>query len=286
MRTVASDRSAVRMPCHPLRRPSDVFRPRRPDSSPATELNGLPSGASRPRDPIPHLLARGVLDANRVAADAFRVIDASRRNRVHGVEADEGQSYLVKSPIEADAAASLAIERDVLVALVGTRRFLRTPQVLDWDAGDPRPSSPTSSTAPTCGPTSIARPVARRPPAGRQIAGALAELHAIDWAPAAGARGNLLSRAPWILELDAPDISVEATLSAAGIELIRIAQASGLAGELAQLRLRIRRPWFTTTSVGTTGPCDADDVRSCSSTWKWLAWATPHGTSDRRSRAA
>ena len=202
------------------------------------------------------------------------------------MEADEGQSYLVKSPIEADAAASLAIERDVLVALVGTRRFLRTPQVLDWDAAtlDPR-----RRPHPRRRPAGLPQSLARSPGAhlvGRQIAGALAELHAIDWAPAAGARGNL-SRAPWILELDAPDISVEATLSAAGIELIRIAQASGLAGELAQLRLcGIRRPWSTTTSDGTTGPCDADDVRSCSSTWKWLAWATPHGTSDRRSRAA
>ncbi len=186
------------------------------------------------RDVVAYLLSRGVLPAGRVVNEAVRVVDTSRRNRIYRVETEAEPAFLVKSPRDADGVATIAMEAQLLGS-IGSRESLRTPEVFDWNDKNS---------------TLVVRLVrgadlrvhasqSRRFPRwiARATGSALRQLHSIDVrSPPWSTTSFPHAHAPWVLDLDAPDIGLETSLSGANLTLLRIVQSSGIADELASLR--------------------------------------------------
>ena len=195
-------------------------------------------------DVAPYLQGKGLLGARAVVDGGLRVADVSRKNRVFLVTADDEPCYVVKLPDEAGD-SGVAHEAAVL-------------QRLRAEVGD----GPLAAFLPTLVAYDAAEEVLvlEAPPAGQD----LAQQHARGRFSRALAReagqalGLLHSVAPSALDgLDPPDPSwavtvhrlelpAMRTLTAAGVELVRMVQDSG---ELCDALDELHASWQTTSVI-------------------------------------
>lgn len=191
------------------------------------------SGINDAADVAPFLLSRGLLETRAIVDGHLRIEDASRRNRVFLVTTDGVPGCVVKL---ASVPGDRGVEREAMVLERLTDAALAPDRLLhDADTGALVMTLPQG-----------ARDLSEHHGGGRfpvtlaRAAGtALAALHALpprvlDGVPAADPH--------LLLAIHRPDLAMFRGLSAAGVELLRLIQASGrLCEQLDELLGALRR---------------------------------------------
>ncbi|MEA2139197.1 MAG: hypothetical protein QOG56_2347 [Solirubrobacteraceae bacterium] len=184
---------------------------------------------------VGYLLERGLLDAASVVDGGVVVRDASSRNRNYIVERRDGPGFVLKQGIGPLAVATVQHEGHVYALLTADDNGLAS-WLAPFHGYDPERG--VLALGLVADGSDLRAHQLRTGDFAADVAAALGRaLGSLHRRTALSRPATEPQRAPWVLSLHRPDLSVFRDASAAGIELIKIVQrAAGFAEQLDALR--------------------------------------------------